>query len=116
MLSNAVVVVSRPGMGTTGPGDEAFGTEMLERFLHTLEGREDKPAAICFVTEGVRVVAEDGGALLSLRVLEEAGVRLVSCTTCLNHYGLADRVLAGEMGAMTDIVDLLSEAGKVINL
>ena len=116
MLDKAVVVIARHGMGSTTPGDEAFGLEMLEKFLHTLEGRDDKPAAICFVTDGVHAVAEDGAAVFSLRMLEESGVRLVSCGTCLDHFGLTDRVLVGEVGAMTDIVDLLAAADKVINL
>jgi hypothetical protein len=116
MLGNAVVVIARHGMGTTGHGDEAFGVEMLEKFLHTLEGRDDKPAAICFVTDGVRTVAEDGAAAFSLRMLEESGVRLVSCGTCLDHFGLTDRVRVGQIGTMAEIVDLLADAGKVINL
>jgi sulfur relay (sulfurtransferase) complex TusBCD TusD component (DsrE family) len=116
MLDKAVVVITRRGMGTTGPDDEAFGVEMLEKFLHALEGREDRPAAICFVTEGVTTVADDGNAVLSLRMLEEAGVRLVSCRTCLDHYGLADRVQVGETGTMADIIDLLAAADKVIDL
>ena len=116
MLDRTVVLVGRNGFGTTAPDDRAFGTEMLEKFLHTLEGRDDKPAAICFFTEGVRVATTDGPALYSLQVLEQLGVRLVACGTCLDHYELRDQLQAGEAGTMSEIVDLIAGADKVITI
>ena len=116
MLDRTLVLVSRNGFGTTAPSDEAFGTAMLEKFLHTLEARGDRPAAICFVTEGIAAVTTDGPALLSLQMLEQMGVRMVACGTCLDHYGRRDDLKVGEAGGMNDIVDLMAGADKVITI
>ena len=115
-MDGTVFVVTRHGLGTTGPGDEAFGVTMLEKFLHTLEKRPDKPRAICFYTEGVRCVVKDSPLLLGLQLLEGMGVRIVSCGTCLENYDLADQVAVGEVGGMDDIVLLMASAGRVVTV
>jgi intracellular sulfur oxidation DsrE/DsrF family protein len=115
-MDGTVIVVTRPGLGTTGPGDEQFGREMLDKFFHTLEKHEPKPVAVCFYTEGVRCVAEGSPMLMGLRLLEGMGVRLVSCLTCLKHYGIEDKLAVGGVGGMDEIVDLLAGARKVITV
>jgi intracellular sulfur oxidation DsrE/DsrF family protein len=89
---------------------------MLDNFFHSLEQQPRKPAAICFFTEGVKLVADDSPLLLSLRLLEGLGVRLVVCKSCLAHYGLQDRVAVGQVGGMNDIVGLMAGADKAITL
>ncbi|MDR7420052.1 MAG: hypothetical protein QN178_14200 [Armatimonadota bacterium] len=34
MGTGTVVLVSQAGLGVVGPADQAFGMEMLEKFLH----------------------------------------------------------------------------------
>jgi len=116
MANKTVVLVTRYGFGSTKPNDEAFGIEMFDTFLHTLESRSEKPEAICFYTEGVRLVVEGSPMVGSLRLLEGLGVRLVSCKTCLDHYGLLDRVAVGGQGGMKEIVALMEAADKVVTV
>jgi hypothetical protein len=54
--------------------------------------------------------------LMGLRLLEGMGVRLVSCLTCLKHYGIEDKLAVGGVGGMDEIVDLLAGARKVITV
>jgi sulfur relay (sulfurtransferase) complex TusBCD TusD component (DsrE family) len=51
-----------------------------------------------------------------LQALEANGVPLVICQTCLNHFGLADKVKVGIVGGMTDIIEAQWRADKVITL
>ena len=76
----------------------------------------EKPKAILFYTEGVRCVVEDSPLVLTLKLREGMGVRLVSCRTCLEHYGLTGRVAAGDTGGMDEIVRLMDEARKVVTV
>ena len=115
-MKNTVILVTRPGLGTTAPGDESFGVEMLDKLLHTLEKQNPKPTAILFYTEGVRCVVEGSPHRLSLELLSGLGVRLVTCLSCLQHYGLEDRVVVGETGGMDEIVRLMDEADKVVTV
>ena len=89
---------------------------MFDRFLHALESQPVKPHAICFYTDGVKLVCEGSPALLGLRILQGQGVRLVTCRTCLEHFRLTDKVAVGEVGGMNDIVGLLTEADSVVTV
>lgn len=111
-MDGTVIVVNRYGLGST-PGDDEFGVAMLKKFLHTLEKEPTKPRAICFYTEGVRSVVEGSPMLLSLGLLAGMGVRVVSCRTCLEQYGIVDEVAVGEVGGMDDIVKLMARADCV---
>jgi peroxiredoxin family protein len=54
--------------------------------------------------------------LEQLTLLEKKGVRLIACSTCLNYFGIADKVKIGIIGGMTDILDAQLRARKVITL
>ncbi len=115
-MHDTVILVTRVGLGTTYPDDRGFGVEMLEKFFHTLEKVPRKPRAICFYTEGARCVAEGSPLVLGLKLLEGMGVRLVTCLTCLQRYGLENRVAVGGTGGMDEIVNLLGKASKVVTV
>lgn len=116
MESRIVILVRQGGLGQVPAEDKQFGLEMFDRFLHTLEGQPVKPQAICFYTEGVKLVCRGSSALQSLSLLYGMGVRIVTCKTCLDFFKLSDQVAIGEVGGMNDIVKLLLEADKVITV
>jgi len=115
-MKDAVILVTKTGLGTTSAEDAAFGTEMLEKFLHTLESLPDKPTAICFYTEGVKSVAKGSPLELGLKLLDSEGVRLLACQSCVERYGLQDKIAVGELVGMNDIVAILSAASEVITI
>ena len=115
-MSKLVLLVTREGLGQVAAADRQFGLEMFDRFLHAFETQPLKPEAICFYTDGVKLVCEGSPALLGLRLLEAQGVRLIACRTCLEHFGLSDKVAAGEVGGMNDIVRLVTEAASVVTV
>ena len=115
-MSKLVFLVTREGLGQVDPTDRTFGLEMFDRFLHALESQAVKPHAICFYTEGVKLVCNGSPALLGLRILQSQGARLVACRTCLEHFGLSDKVAVGEVGGMNDIVGLLTDADSVVTV
>jgi intracellular sulfur oxidation DsrE/DsrF family protein len=115
-MSKLVLLVTREGLGHVDAADRLFGLEMFDRFLHALESQPVRPQAICFYTGGVKLVCEGSPALLGLRILQGQGVRLVACRTCLEHFGLTDKVAVGEVGGMDDIVGLLTDANSVVTV
>ena len=115
-MQDTVILVTRPGLGSTGPADAEFGAEMLDKFFHTLERQPQKPKAICFYTEGVKAVVQGSPFEVGLRLLAGLGVRLLVCGSCVQHYGLEEKLAVGEVGGIPDIVKLMSEASKVITV
>ncbi len=116
MERKVTVLVRQAGLGVTQPDNMAFGVEMFDRFLHAVEGEAIRPTAMCFYTEGVKLVCDGSQVVASLQLLAGMGVRLLVCGTCLAHFNLSDRVAVGEVVGMKDIVGLLMEADHVITV
>jgi selenium metabolism protein YedF len=108
-----VVLVTRDGMGHA---DNALQHQLIEKYLSLLDEHNQLPSAMCFYTDGVKLAVEGSPVIPQLKSLEAKGVRLILCSTCLNYFGLADRVQVGIVGGMTDIIEAQWRAGKVITL
>ncbi len=116
MTRKIVVIVRQSSLGSVAPQDLLFGREMLDKFLHTLEGLSPKPQAICFYTEGVKLTCDGSPVVFSLQLLERMGVRIITCTSCLEYYKLESSVAVGERGTMREIVQLALEADSVVTV
>lgn len=104
------------GHDTVGEGDQELGHSLIKMFFYTLSEKPDLPSAICFMNGGVRLVTENEQTIEHLKVLEQKGVKLIVCGTCLNFYGLTDKLQCGTIGNMYDIVETMTKAGKVITV
>ena len=88
------------GHDTVGEGDPELGHSLIKMFFYTLSEKPDLPSAICFMNGGVRLVTENEQTIEHLKVLEQKGVKLIVCGTCLNFYGLTDKLQCGTIGNM----------------
>ena len=105
------------GKDHLGEGDPTLGYNLLKMFLYTLSQSEDLPASVLFMNGGVKLPAgEEQEVLASLHTLEEKGVPILVCGTCLNYYGIADACKVGQVSNMYDILTKMQEASKVITV
>lgn len=100
--------------GTMGSGDDELGALLLRSFLKTQAELEQKPDAILFYNDGVKLCCEGSYLLDDLRELEATGVEIIACGTCLNYYELSDRLAVGRVTDMLEIAGRLSAAGRVV--
>jgi intracellular sulfur oxidation DsrE/DsrF family protein len=107
------MLITRNGMGE---GDPTLQEKLLQTFFNLINESEELPGVICFYTEGIYLVTTGSQVLDTLRSLEEKGVHLVICNTCLNFYDLEDQVEVGIKGGMTDIIEAIQRADKVITI
>lgn len=112
-MRDTVILVSNNGMGKS---DEALQLTLFGKYIELLMQNGELPAAICFYTDGVKLVCDGSPVIEKLRELEAKGVRLIVCSTCLNYYNLQDKVLTGIVGGMGDILEAQTKAEKVITL
>jgi intracellular sulfur oxidation DsrE/DsrF family protein len=112
-MNDTVIVITRNGMGS---GEADLQRKLLGTYLALLLENGTLPGAVCFYTDGVRTVIEGSPVLDQLHELERRGVHLIICQTCINYFGLADRVRVGLVGGMGDILAAQSAAAKVITL
>ncbi len=109
-----VIIFKTQGLGTT---DELPLKEKLAKtYLNLALQMEPLPAAICFYTDGVRLACEGSVVLDELKALENKGVRLVLCQTCLDTFKLLDKVAVGVVGGMGDIITAMWQADSVITV
>lgn len=111
--STTVILVTRDGMGQADPELQHI---LAHKYFQLLLDDGKLPAAICFYAEGVRLVCAGSPALEPLRALEQAGVYLIVCTTCLNYLNLVDQRVVGLPGGMSDIIEAQWRATKVITI
>jgi len=109
--SNTVILVTNYGMGKS---DEALQTKLLGKYLELIAEGGLLPNSICFYTDGVKCVTADSPVLEQLKTIEEKGVRLIVCSTCLEYLELEAAV--GIVGGMTDIIEAQFSSEKVITL
>ena len=112
-FSDAIVMVPREGMGSA---DKTLQHKLIDTYLRLLVENDTLPNAICFITEGVKLVVEGSPLLDRLAQIEQKGVRLIICSTCLNFFSLMDKVKVGIVGGMADILEAQVKASKVITL
>ena len=99
-----------------GRHDRELGEKLMLGFLRSLLDADSKPWRIMLINAGVNLATKDDTAVELLQMLGDAGVEVLSCGTCLDQYGLADRLRAGRRTTMPDTVAAMAEAGKVVTI
>ncbi|MCF7805193.1 MAG: DsrE family protein [Candidatus Marinimicrobia bacterium] len=110
---STLIMITNEGMGT---GDAELRYILINTYLSLLNDNDVLPGAICFYADGVKLVTEGSPVLDVLKSLEQKGVDLVLCNTCLKYHGLLDKIGVGIIGGMPDIITAQWKAEKVITL
>jgi sulfur relay (sulfurtransferase) complex TusBCD TusD component (DsrE family) len=113
MDKDTVLVFTQNGLGQ---GPTELQLKLAVKFLTLVSAAGSRPAKILFYTDGVKLACEGSPALEALEKMEEAGVELILCQTCLEFFHLVDKVKVGIVGGMGDIIEALAKAPKVISL
>ena len=108
---NTVVVISSLHMGN---GEPELGKILIKGFIYTLSEMDFLPKTILLYNEGVKLAVEGSESLNDLLTLEARGVEILSCGTCLNFYGLTDKLKAGTVTNMYTIAERQMKSTKVI--
>lgn len=97
-----------------GVGDETLGRFLMKNFLKTLLDLETKPSRLILINSGVQLAIEGSETLETFTKLSEAGTEILSCGTCLDFYGLREKLKVGAVSNMYEILQSLMEADRVI--
>ena len=108
---NTVVVIDSLHMGK---GDVELVRILMKGFIYTLSEIEELPKTILFYNEGVKLAIEGAESLQDLKSLEERGVEILSCGTCLNFYGITEKLRVGSVTNMYTILERQMKATRVI--
>jgi selenium metabolism protein YedF len=98
-----------------GRGDDALGAVLIKAFIHTATEMDRLPDVMVFFNTGVKLVASDAETSADIRSLEERGVKILVCGTCVNFFNLSGKLAAGTVSNMYDILNTMNSAGRIIN-
>jgi selenium metabolism protein YedF len=107
---NTVVYVNNDTIGV----EKELGKILIESFFKTLMDATPLPAKIIFLSSGALIPTRNEKIIKMLKYMEEKGVDILTCGTCLEYYKLQEELKAGIITNMFDIVDSLNKATKVI--
>ena len=108
---NLVVAVTSDRMGS---GNDELGTVLIKGFIYALTQQEELPSTILFYNGGAKLTCEDAPTLEDLKSLEAQGVEILTCGTCLNYYGLTEKLQVGSVTNMYVIAEKMTQAKVVV--
>lgn len=106
-----VVVISSKYMGD---GEEELGKVLMKGFIYSLTQLDILPTTIIFYNSGAFITCEESEQLEDLKYLENQGVEILTCGTCMNYYNLEDNLKVGSVTNMYVICEKMISAGKVV--
>ena len=108
---NLVVVISSDRMGN---GNDELGKVLIKGFIFAVTQLDTLPKTMLFYNGGATLTAEGSDSLEDLKRLEEQGVEILTCGTCLNYYGLSEKLRVGSVTNMYTIVEKMAGADKIV--
>ena len=108
---NFSVVISSEIMGQ---GDDELGRRLMKSFFTALSCLDNLPAAIMFYNSGVKLTIDDSPVIDIIHEIENKGVEVLICGTCVEHFKLGEKIHIGQISDMYMITQKLSETGNII--
>ena len=109
-MSQKVIIIQGDVLGR---GDERLGKILMANFLRLLGDSEKKPATIILWNAGVRLACEGSDVLDHLKRLEQQGVEILACTTCLEYFELKEKMAVGKPTTMSKSIASMMFADTV---
>jgi selenium metabolism protein YedF len=109
--STYVVVVSSDKMGD---GEPELGAILMKAFLNSLIEQPILPTHLIFYNSGVKLATIDSGVIGSLKALDESGVDVIICGTCVDFYQVKTLLAVGRISNMFTITETMAKAGHIV--
>ena len=111
--SATVVAVDAEFMGR---GDDELGHILMKGLIYALAHQESVPETMLFYNGGAHLTCEDSESLEDIKELEARGTKILTCGTCLDFYGIKDKLAVGEVTNLYAIAEIISKQPGVMVL
>ena len=99
---------------TMGSGDEKLGKALMKAFVFALTKQDVLPETILCYNTGAYLTTDGADTLEDLKLLESEGVTILTCGTCLDFYGLKEKLAVGGITNMYEIVQRMESAQTIV--
>ena len=97
-----------------GEGDEKLGHTLMKGFIYALTEQDMLPKTVLLYNSGAKLSVEGSDSLADLKLLESQGVEILTCGTCLNFYGISDKLSVGSVTNMYVIAEKQMMSEKIV--
>lgn len=102
------------GSDKLGKGSDDLGKILMKGFLYTLSETKPYPSFLIFLNSGVKLTTAGSESIDDLKKMEKAGVKIVSCGTCLDFFEIKTQLEVGKISNMYDIVEIIAESDNAV--
>ena len=102
------------GSNCMGVGNDELGATLMKGFIYAVSQLDELPKTMLFYNGGAKLTVEGSASLEDLKSLQAQGVEILTCGTCLNFYGLSEKLAVGEVTNMYAIVEKLNGASHIV--
>ncbi|AGL00849.1 sulfurtransferase-like selenium metabolism protein YedF [Desulfoscipio gibsoniae] len=99
-----------------GQGSPDLGQVLMKSLFTTLVAMDPPPAALLFLNTGVFLTCAGTPVQEQLEKLHTHGTAVLSCGTCLEYYGIKEKLLLGDISNMFEINNWLNKPHKAITI
>lgn len=97
-----------------GQGQKELGELLMKSFINTINEANMLPSTLIFVNSGIFLTTEGSPVIPALQEIENKGVQIINCGTCLDFYKRKEKLQVGIISNMYTITETLMKATKVI--
>ena len=90
------------------------GDPLMKGFVYALTQQDVLPETILLYNSGAYLSCEGSDNLEDLKSMESQGVEILTCGTCLNFYGLSEKLQVGSVTNMYEIVERMTAAKLLV--
>ncbi|HBG00400.1 MAG TPA: sulfurtransferase-like selenium metabolism protein YedF, partial [Firmicutes bacterium] len=91
-----------------------LGRVLMNSFIYALTELDELPDKVLLYNSGVKLAVTGSNALTDLQKLSSRGVEILNCGTCLNFFGLTEKLAVGSITNMYEIVQAQMDAATII--
>lgn len=97
-----------------GQGSDELGAILIKSFFYTLTEMSSEIQTIIFMNGGIHLTTSGSPVLDHLKYLEQQGVQILSCGTCLDFFAKKDQMEVGQVTNMYTATEILIKAVKTL--
>ncbi|TLD87872.1 DsrE family protein [Helicobacter sp. MIT 05-5294] len=109
---NKVLLLTNDAIGEKGE----LGHKLVMSFLSTLLTTQTPFEEIYLLNRAVLLATTNAEGIEVLKRLEEKGVKIYACQTCLGYFNVLEKLKVGNVGNMQGTIHALLNAQNVVSL
>lgn len=99
---------------TVGRGPAELGAILVKGLIEALKSVTPAPTHLILYSSAILLATDNSPLVDSIRALEQRGIKVLICGTCVDYYQKKSEIHVGTISNMLSILEVQAATGKVI--